>query len=384
MVALGSRRTHPVRRIGRLRDHRRASATHVPAPPAAPGLQLAAQLRSALEGETAVATTTYIPSDGLFIYTHLPDGNPDEVRIWAGSYLAPLAVQLAEMPADERLRWVIETGQPPNYQEVVTASLHESFQMINFESQISALSSTENTVSVVEPTSVPQTEIVTIVVTSTPEPPAEPTIAPTAIPTASEQIITSTIVEFVEPAGTVTTLLSDTVLSEQIDVWQTVQGEWIVDNGSVIQTETGQYDRIALYRAAWMRPPYSLGANVRVDEGEMGAGLVFNAQSVTDKTRAQMVSFTADGDYLQWGYFDDDGLFTFQNGTFVTGIIEGRDTHTIRVEVGNETYSVTLNGVQLTDNTPLVYPRGYVGLFANLSVTAFEGITLIGEAITPE
>lgn len=345
-----------------------------PPPPAAPGLQLAAQLRTALANETAVASTTYIPGDGLLIYTHLPNGNRDEMRTWAGSYLAPLATQLVEMPANERLRWVIETGRPPNRQETLVSSLRESSQIINFESQITTLSEiSEGEMVLIEPTTIPQTETITGTIINTPE----PTIA--VEPTES-----STAVEIVEPAGTVITLESNTILSEQTGVWQTVQGTWITENEQVIQTEIGKYDRIALYRSAWMRPPYSFTSNVRVDEGEMGAGLVFNAQSVTDKTRAQMVSFTADGQYLQWGYFDETGLFIFQNGSFVTGIIEGRESHTIRVEVSDEAYSVTLNGVLLTDDTPLIYPRGYVGLFANLSITAFDNIVLVGEAITPE
>jgi hypothetical protein len=108
----------------------------------------------------------------------------------------------------------------------------------------------------------------------------------------------------------------------------------------------------------------------------MGGGLIFNAPDPASKNGAFMVSYSEKGGYLQWGRYDDKGVFTFIGGSPVPSGADGK-WHTLAVSVGPTGYSVSLDGAALARDVPLGgAPGGRVGLLASNSQVAFDNLTL--------
>ncbi len=157
--------------------------------------------------------------------------------------------------------------------------------------------------------------------------------------------------------------------------WDPLGGTWVFTDSAYVQTELNRFDLISFFRTP-LSDDFRLEAQIRYIEGNMGGGLVFNAPTDSSKAGAHMVSYTADGTYLQWGYFDAGGIFQFQGGSQVsTG--SDKQPHQLAIQVTDETYSVTLDGTILAQNVPLMSePGGYAGLIVSTSRVAFDTVKI--------
>ena len=165
-----------------------------------------------------------------------------------------------------------------------------------------------------------------------------------------------------------------------VDAWLPVTGEWQVNEGSYEQRQQNEYDRFSSLNLQ-MVGPYRLGTQLRYVEGEMGGGLIFNMQQRGSKAQSQMVSFTANGTFLQWGSFDIGGIFNYQGGMPINNVQDG-NWHELAVEVGDTTFNIVLDGTAVATGIPLTYTTGFVGLFDGLSWVAYDDVTLTGPART--
>ena len=170
--------------------------------------------------------------------------------------------------------------------------------------------------------------------------------------------------------------------AEELDAWNRIDGEWVVENGTLVQTEEDLFDRSSSLNYE-MVSPYSFQSDLRLISGSMGGGLLFNMQSRTSKNRSHMVSFTSDGRFLQWGDFDDNGVFNIKGSQNIEEIaeIEIGEWNTLQVEVLEEGFTLYLNDTLIVDEVPLVYLSGHQGLFSNLSRVEFDNVALSGQGI---
>jgi hypothetical protein len=159
--------------------------------------------------------------------------------------------------------------------------------------------------------------------------------------------------------------------------WSPVSGRWVFSDGAQVQSELGRFDLLTMYSR---RLAATGGAQVemRLLQGEMGGGLVFNAPARNSRRGAQMISFAGNGTFLQWGFFDRSGVFQFQGG--VDGVNGGNgEQHTLAFRINGNTYEVAINGVQLMKDIPLASPAGgYFGLLASTSQVAFDNLRIEG------
>ncbi|MGI9254004.1 MAG: hypothetical protein ACR2J8_09670, partial [Thermomicrobiales bacterium] len=156
-----------------------------------------------------------------------------------------------------------------------------------------------------------------------------------------------------------------------------INGQWVAENGAYVQRETGKFDLISFYRNP-IAGDVTFGADVTYLDGDMGGGLVFLAPTRERKAGAQMISFTADGSYLQWGWFDANGDFQFTGGVAVSPAVNDGLTHRLAVTISGDRYFVRLDGETVGSDIPLESPdqEGYVGLFVNTSSVAFDNVTV--------
>ena len=188
-------------------------------------------------------------------------------------------------------------------------------------------------------------------------------IAPTAGPTAPIAITKPTAIAF---------NLADQAGGKD---WKPLNGQWAIDTTGYTQNQLGFYDLITFYTRS-ISGSYNFQVDMQYISGQMGGGLVFNSPSDTSKNGSQMISYTGSGKYLQWGYFDANGIFQFQAGTPIPNGADGK-AHRLQVRVKGTQYTVLLDGVTVGKSAPLWGPNGgYVGLLASISQVVFTNAKL--------
>ena len=161
--------------------------------------------------------------------------------------------------------------------------------------------------------------------------------------------------------------------------WLPLGGEWEIEDDLYLQKQLGHYDLVSYCRTK-LSPPYTLKSDLMFLEGEMGGGLIFGATDAESKNGATMASFTAGGTFLQCGYFNDQGVFVFQDGRPVLDVADGA-WHQLSIRVGLESYQVSLDGQIIIEDVPLnsMSSESFAGLFVSTSKVAFRGVTCRGE-----
>ncbi|NWJ95797.1 MAG: hypothetical protein HXX20_08455 [Chloroflexi bacterium] len=159
--------------------------------------------------------------------------------------------------------------------------------------------------------------------------------------------------------------------------WRVINGTWDFSSQGYTQSELGKFDLVTLFNQP-LAGNYHLQTEMKFVEGEMGGGLVFNTPTNSSKKGAQMVSYTGKGGYLQWGYFDNSGVFQYQGGLAVPNGSDGQK-HVLEVKVTAATYEVILDGKVVGQKNPLNgavgdQPGGYAGLLTSTSKIIFSSL----------
>jgi polysaccharide pyruvyl transferase CsaB len=215
--------------------------------------------------------------------------------------------------------------------------------------------------------------------------PAEPTTAASAPPVAATPAAPAQTAAAATPAPAASAPISSTgPLSQTFTFddpqasaqdWQSVSGTWAFAEQGYDQTELGKYDLATLLNRP-VGASYRIQVDVKFIEGDMGAGLIFNVPAGSVKSGGQMISYTGQGSYLQWGSFNDAGEFKFQGGSNVPSGADGK-WHTLAVRVNGKTYSASLDGQPLGQDIPLVQPAGgRFGLFVSTSHVRFDNLKI--------
>ena len=165
-------------------------------------------------------------------------------------------------------------------------------------------------------------------------------------------------------------------------LWKPVSGDWRYEAGQYVQTQPDGFDLSTIYQQP-ITPPLMVEAVFQHREGA-GAGLLINLPSPDSRNGGTMVRYMDGGEALAWGYFAEDGVFSGQGGVQVTP--PGTAPHTLTISVTASTYAITLDGVEIARDIPLLSPvtPAYIGLTASESIAAFDEVRLLtGEAVQP-
>ena len=190
-----------------------------------------------------------------------------------------------------------------------------------------------------------------------------PSPAPVATPAAA-----ATIVETFDDPAVVRT------------AWRPVNGTWVVKDGALVQADTTGID-LATFRQAPIAGDTAITARMRYTAdgpgtGDRGPGLLFNGAIAGRLAGSQMITYTFDGSYLKWGWFDASGSFTFQGGMTVPSGADGAP-HDVGAILHGDTYDVTLDGRTLATDVPVVPAHGdRIGLIDTTAHAVFESLTI--------
>ncbi len=212
----------------------------------------------------------------------------------------------------------------------------------------------------------------------TPVSTAEP-LAPTATTQATTQPSPGELATPIPaaPADYATTFDSADAIAE----WSVASGHWEWVDGAYEQNELGKFDLVS-YSKRKITGDYRVTTRVKYIEGEMGAGIVFNGLDVSTKKGAQMVSFAGNGTFLQWGYFDADGIFQYEGGVPIKTTTADGEWHVLSVEVTGSTYLVSLDTVVLGEGLlSQQVSGGYAGLLVSTSRIQFDDLRI--ESVQP-
>ncbi len=162
-----------------------------------------------------------------------------------------------------------------------------------------------------------------------------------------------------------------------LPVWLPLRGKWKMEAGEYHQLVTNGYDFLSTANAR-IKGDYVIEARVKLVQGIMEAGFVFNMPSRFTKGPSQMVRFC--GHEAFWcGPFNSGGGFSLEHSV-QTGVARDEEWHTFKVTVRNSTgtYDVAADGKTVAQGlkiTNLAPDRGsYIGLVACRGHVTYDSV----------
>ena len=165
-------------------------------------------------------------------------------------------------------------------------------------------------------------------------------------------------------------------------LWQPMSGKWKMEDGRYHQLLTDGYDYCATPSVS-VKGDYQIEARLRLVDGTMEGGLMFNMPSRVSKYSSQMVRFS--GHETLWaGSFSTIGEFSLEHSV-PTGIKAREEKWaalTVTVRNSRGTYDLTVNGNKVAEGLKLTHkPRrdegSYFGLVACRGHVAYDWVKVI-------
>lgn len=153
-------------------------------------------------------------------------------------------------------------------------------------------------------------------------------------------------------------------------------GDWELKDAALVQINTVGLDLGTVIPIEIPDDqPYSYSVDIQHVGGSEGGGILFNLQNDTSRQQSHMLRFNVDaGDtYLIWGYFGDDSDFMGQGSYLVSN---PDDVRRLGVQVGTDTFNITLNDAVIAPDIPLQYPHGSVGMITSASQVVFDNVEI--------
>lgn len=352
------------------------------------GQQLAWELVTALENDLTVTevTGTYLPDRGLILQSTVTIVDATALRAWTQQRLEPFLSRFANFPAAEELIWLIDlpvsgtmaTNMDRQQQEILTVSfgqiddpLHYAYISNLRPSPVQAQSSA-GTASITDDTTVTKVE-------TKAETTQESLPIPAAVEPATSPPIDTEVTEDSNASDTPTLLRSldfdpTTTVPDAPSEWLLISGTWSAQNGYFRQSDSSGYDYIAMLNLA-PQQAYQLEVALRMDSGEMGGGVIYNAPSQEGRAGAQIIDMDEQGRYLRWGRYDQDGLYIFEGGVNLDVGLSDGDWHQLRLDSRGEAGTIWFDG-QEVGRTTNRSTAGYVGLVTSRAEMDFDNLTV--------
>ena len=181
--------------------------------------------------------------------------------------------------------------------------------------------------------------------------------------------------------------------ANSLDRWRPIQGEWAFDQGfgqGYVQNRSDSQANYAFY-ANRMGGDYEYEASVSYLEGEMGGGILFNANN-TALNNAYLFGYNPEstngnGATIYWGRFDNNGGFHFIGDHIALPPGADGQPHALKVAVALDHYSLWIDGQIVVQEKPFdsENPRlqqPYVGLYAAQSRVRFTDARVTVSSLT--
>lgn len=341
------------------------SQLHVPKPDQlAAGQQLAWAIAQGVDHTVAELTTgSYLPGNHIVLYTKSTQSDRATARQWAMLQLEPYAKALATLADDGQLTWIIDLAGTPPTQEVVTVSLQEvgnihQYEFVSFTAPTASAPLAASADLTMQNGTDEVQALEQLSAGSTDE--GDNTVAPTQPPSTAGKPLRSIHFEGVGDDGT----------SE----WHPVSGSWETVEGVFHQQDMSGYDYITLLDLPG-QSRFQMSIRLRMVDGEMGGGLIYNAPSLTSRVGAQIVDMDDQGRYLRWGNYDADGAYVFQGGASVASGLSDGEWHTLQVRTDADRSIVLFDGKEI--GRPLNRSQsGYLGLVTSRAQVDFDDLII--------
>ena len=324
----------------------------------------------ARSGDVQTASGAYLPGDRVLLYTRTSLADQARVRSWAVAQLGPFAERLAKLSSRETLTWVIDYGAAPGAQEAISVPVGRAADpaYYRYVSAVPGLLVTNGAAAAAPAaTAVPDAKATTAPATgATTAPVAKTTVAPAAAGTAAPDGQSLLSTSFDESGGTPS-------------IWLPLSGSWGIANGIYSQSDNTGYDFISMMNVD-PQTNYRFAAKVRLGDGQMGGGFVYNAPSTTSRAGAQNVDFDQNGGFLRWGRYDDKGAYVYQGGLAVAKPINDGQWHDLSLVTHAGSSVISLDGTEIATITN-VSQTGHVGLLTSMTKVDFDSVQVI---ILPE
>ena len=362
-----------------------------------PGQTLAWDIARAAghSADVQVISGAYLPGDRLLLYTRTSQADRTRVRTWALTQIAPFADRLTKQPASEQLIWIIDFGPAPAEQEVLVAPLNRATDaaLYQYVSAAPGLFGQRDAAAAPPPSAPIAAQPTATLAPPTPQPTAipaaqqttapavqaitQPTAAPVAVPSTAllvtAQPNTQPLLATAQPntQPLVATGFDETSINS---AWLPLSGDWLAHDGIYSQRDNSGYDRISMLDSE-PQSHYVMQAKLRLGDGDMGGGFVYNAPKKDTRAGAQIVDFDAKGGFLRWGRYDDNGAYAYTAGVKIAPPISDGQWHDLQLTTNATASVVTLDGrrVGTIANTS---PSGYMGLSASKTKVDFDNFTV--------
>ncbi len=302
------------------------------------------------DSEAEYALGSYIPGTGAVINMHLirgPNTIPGKTsykgtRDWVTELMRIFGPQLTAVPSNETIAFSVEFFDYPDrvwHQIVVTSRAADVGDVDKYQIWLNGrpyvevageLNASRGLASTIAPPS-SAGALASEPPASIMAPPSVDTSVPVRTAVAPEATAIASI-----PARpqNVTFDFSDPRAAEES--WQPISGQWVFEDGGYAQTRLDLFDLISVFNEP-VAGAFTLQAELRHVDGEMGGGLIFGAPTNTSKAGAHMLA----------------------------------------IEVSHDRYRITLGGALVADNIPVVgSPEGYVGLTTSTSHVIFDNVKI--------
>ncbi|MEI7770211.1 MAG: hypothetical protein WCI67_09500 [Chloroflexales bacterium] len=343
-----------------------------PAAPAQilPGQALAWDIAraAARSGDVQIASGAYLPGDRVLLYTRTSLTDQARIRSWALAQLGPFADRLAKLSARESLTWVIDYGADPGAQEAITVPVGRAADPAYYR-YVSASPGLLAAGAAAPPAAAAPTG-------ATAQPAAQPAQPAPAGATAAAAAAT-TAPAAVDGQPLLTTSFDESAGAASI--WLPLSGTWTIAGGIYSQSDNSGYDFISMMNLA-PQAHYRLDAKLRLGDGQMGGGFIYNAPSTASRAGAQNVDFDQKGGFLRWGRYDDKGAYVYQGGVAIAKPISDGQWHNLSLVTHVGSSVISLDGQQIGTITN-TSQAGHVGLITSVTKVDFDSVQL---SVLPE
>ena len=334
------------------------------------GEQLARQVTEALKGASGVqvAAGAYVPGDSLWLYSRIEETDREKVRLWALQQLQAFHQLLTPIAANERLQWVIDFGPAAMDQEIIVVPLNQVTDTTSYR----YISSTADLVTNDAAATTPQTTATVAAVR------ASPNTVPVTAPLLDASTVAGqpAVIDSAEHAPTQPTLnqFAFDEPNAEAQFWSSLSGDWVMANGLYSQQRTTGFDYISMLTLEAQRH-YQFEAQLRMVEGEMGGGFIYNAPAPDERRGAQMVDFVEQGSILRWGRYDEQGNYVYEGAVQVAPAMNDGQWHTLQLLTHATTSTVTLDG-RILGQIVNTSPQGYLGLTTSQAHVEFDNVII--------
>lgn len=338
-----------------------------------------------------LSSGVYLPDTGVILYSRVDFLTEEQVQIWAAGQLKAQVADLELMPSGQTLTWIIDRGRDSVHQTILRAPLAQAADTnthIYFTLPPEAVTPTtplpENPAPVETTTGIQRALSPEIV-----DPPAvEPVLAEPAPvitqPVATEPSNSSEPVNDDAPATTGGNPISAVSLDSTVFVsgfeneatgWIPMAGEWLVQDGRYQQSNATGFDYITMLETEPLTH-YSLETRFRHIDGNLGAGLIYGAPNIDTRAGAGIVDVAENGSFLRWGYYDDDGAYTYQGGLAIDPPVDDGNWHSLRLVTRQEASTIYLDDQEIS-TFQNQNQGGYVGLVTSEARVEFDDVALL-------